>query len=57
MPRVAESGLESADDAARAVALGYDVALIGTALMRNADAAAAVAAFVSAGRTAAGGDA
>ena len=36
-PCVAESGVESAGQAARVAALGYDVALVGTALMRAAD--------------------
>ena len=54
LPRVAESGLKTPEDAARAVGLGYDVALIGTALMRHGDAAAAVSGFVAAGRAASG---
>ena len=54
VPRVAESGLEAPDDAARVVRLGYDVALIGTALMRHDAPAAAVGEFVAAGRDAAG---
>jgi indole-3-glycerol phosphate synthase len=36
-PRVAESGLASADDAARLAAAGYSMALVGTALMSSAD--------------------
>lgn len=35
--RVAESGLRTADDARRAASLGYDLALVGTALMRAGD--------------------
>jgi indole-3-glycerol phosphate synthase len=33
-PKVAESGLETGQDAKRLAALGYDLALVGTALMR-----------------------
>jgi len=47
--RVAESGLRSADDARRAAALGYDLALVGTALMRAGDPAALAAAMLAAG--------
>ncbi len=50
---VAESGLHGPRDAARAAALGYRAALVGTALMRAADPAALVAAMVAAGRDAA----
>jgi indole-3-glycerol phosphate synthase len=32
---VAESGLKTADDAARVAAMGYSMALVGTALMRQ----------------------
>jgi indole-3-glycerol phosphate synthase len=39
---VAESGLRSADDAATVAALGYRLALVGTALMRSADPQALV---------------
>ncbi|MEO1596310.1 MAG: indole-3-glycerol-phosphate synthase [Pseudomonadota bacterium] len=53
LPRVAESGLKLPADAARAVGFGYDVALIGTALMRRNDATQAVLEFVEAGRSAA----
>lgn len=35
LPRVAESGLESADDARRAAAAGYRAALVGGSLMRS----------------------
>lgn len=48
--RVAESGLREPQDAARAVELGYQAALIGTALMRSDSPTDAVAAFVRAGR-------
>ena len=40
---VAESGLNTAADAERVAALGYSVALVGTALMRSDDPAAIVA--------------
>lgn len=51
-PRVAESGLLTADDAARMVRAGYDVALVGGALMGTADPAALVADMLAAGRRA-----
>ena len=50
LPRVAESGLETAEDAARVAALGYGVALVGSALMRAADPAKLTAAMIEAGR-------
>jgi indole-3-glycerol phosphate synthase len=50
LPRVAESGLETAEDAARVAALGYRVALVGSALMRAADPAKLTAAMIEAGR-------
>lgn len=53
MPRVAESGLKTADDAARMVRAGYDMALVGGALMSAPDPGALVAAMLSAGRAAA----
>lgn len=46
---VAESGLKTPDDAARAAALGYRLALVGTALMRSSDPAALVAGMREAG--------
>jgi len=49
-PAVAESGVQSAADAARVAALGYRLALVGTSLMQHADAAGAVAALLAAGR-------
>jgi indole-3-glycerol phosphate synthase len=48
--RVAESGIDSAADAARVAALGYDCVLVGTALMREADPGPAVAQMLAAGR-------
>jgi indole-3-glycerol phosphate synthase len=53
MPRVAESGLETADDAARMVRAGYDMALVGGALMSAPDPGALVSAMLAAGRAAA----
>jgi indole-3-glycerol phosphate synthase len=46
---VAESGLNTAEDAANAAALGYHLALVGTALMRSADPAALIAEMRAAG--------
>ena len=39
---VAESGLKTADDAARVAAKGYRLALVGTALMRAEDPGALI---------------
>ncbi len=50
VPRVAESGVASADDAARLVRAGYDMALIGSALMTTDDPAALLSAMLAAGR-------
>jgi indole-3-glycerol phosphate synthase len=47
---VAESGLRVADDAARVAGYGYDMALVGTALMRSDDPAALIAAMRASGR-------
>lgn len=47
--RVAESGLRTADDARRAGAMGYDMALVGTALMRAGDAEELACAMLAAG--------
>ena len=52
VPRVAESGLLDSAAAARAAASGYDLGLVGTALMRERDPSAAVAAMIKAGRAA-----
>jgi indole-3-glycerol phosphate synthase len=52
VPRVAESGLLDPTDAARASAWGYELGLVGTALMRQKDPSAAVAAMIAAGRAA-----
>jgi indole-3-glycerol phosphate synthase len=53
IPRVAESGVESASQAARVAGLGYGLALVGTALMRAPDPAAQVAGLLAAGRASA----
>ncbi|MEX2124384.1 MAG: indole-3-glycerol phosphate synthase TrpC [Woeseia sp.] len=50
---VAESGLRTAEDAAAVASLGYRVALVGSALMRNADPAALIADMLAAGRASA----
>ena len=52
LPRVAESGLESPADCARMVAAGYDMALVGGALMSAPDPAAMVRAMLAVGRSA-----
>jgi len=39
LPRVAESGMHTAEDVRRAAACGYGLALVGTALMKAADPA------------------
>jgi indole-3-glycerol phosphate synthase len=51
MTRVAESGIETPDDAARVARLGYSAALVGSALMRSADPGALVAGMIAAGRS------
>jgi indole-3-glycerol phosphate synthase len=55
VPAVAESGLHTPADAAAAAALGYRLALVGTALMRAADPAALAGAMLAAGRGAVAG--
>jgi indole-3-glycerol phosphate synthase len=52
VPAVAESGLRVAADAAAAAALGYRLALVGTALMRATDPEKLVTAMLAAGRQA-----
>ncbi len=52
--RVAESGVGSAADAARVAAAGYDLALVGSALMTGGDPAVLVRDMLGAGRGAAG---
>ncbi len=50
VPRVAESGVATPEDAARLKAAGYDMALIGSALMTTEDPAALLSAMIAAGR-------
>ncbi len=50
--RVAESGVAGAADAARIAAAGYDLALVGSALMTGPDPAALARAMLAAGRAA-----
>jgi indole-3-glycerol phosphate synthase len=52
VPRVAESGVVSADDARRVAAAGYELALVGSALMQGGDPGALAAAMLQAGRAA-----
>ena len=52
VPRVAESGVVSADDAGRVAAAGYELALVGSALMQGGDPGALAAAMLHAGRAA-----
>jgi indole-3-glycerol phosphate synthase len=50
--RVAESGVATAADAARLAAAGYDLALVGSALMSSVDPAQLTGAMLAAGRSA-----
>lgn len=50
LPWVAESGVQTAEQARHVADLGYRLALVGTALMRSDDPSAAVTALISAGR-------
>lgn len=50
LPTVAESGLTSASDAATVSELGYELALVGSSLMRAADPERALRDFLAAGR-------
>lgn len=52
VPRVAESGVVSADDARRVAAVGYELALVGSALMQGGDPGTLAAAMLQAGRAA-----
>jgi indole-3-glycerol phosphate synthase len=52
VPRVAESGVATAEDAARLARAGYDLALIGSALMTADNPAMLLAAMIVAGRRA-----
>ncbi len=51
VPRVAESGLATPEDAGRMAALGYQVALVGSALMQADDPSKLTAAMIDAGRS------
>jgi indole-3-glycerol phosphate synthase len=52
IPRVAESGVGSAEDARRVAEAGYDLALVGSALMSGNDPATLAGAMLSAARAA-----
>jgi indole-3-glycerol phosphate synthase len=52
IPRVAESGVASAEDARRMAEAGYDLALVGSALMSGDDPAPLASAMLSAARSA-----
>ena len=52
MPRVAESGIATPDDCADAARAGYDLALVGSALMRARDPAAIIRTMRAAARSA-----
>jgi indole-3-glycerol phosphate synthase len=52
VPRVAESGVATAEDARRVAAAGYDMALVGSALMSGADPGALAREMILAGRRA-----
>ncbi len=52
VPRVAESGLDTAADAARLAAAGYDLARVGSALMKHAAPGELLGAMLEAGRRA-----
>ncbi len=55
IPRVAESGVGSAEDARRLAQAGYDLALVGSALMRDSDPTALAQAMLRAARSARSG--
>jgi indole-3-glycerol phosphate synthase len=50
LPRVAESGVGSPQDAARLAACGYELALIGSALMTSDNPQGLLSSMISAGR-------
>jgi indole-3-glycerol phosphate synthase len=52
VPRVAESGVATAEDARRIAAAGYDMALVGSALMSGPDPKALAREMLLAGRRA-----
>ena len=55
VPRVAESGVATAQDAARVAAAGYDLALVGSALMSVENPRALLSAMLAGARDALGG--
>jgi indole-3-glycerol phosphate synthase len=52
IPRVAESGIETAHDCAHVARAGFEFALVGSALMKSPDPAQLVAGMLAAGRSA-----
>jgi indole-3-glycerol phosphate synthase len=50
VPRVAESGVGNGEDARRVAAAGYELALVGSALMTASDARAMAAEMLEGGR-------
>ena len=56
LPAVAESGIDDADDIVAVASLGYRAALVGSALMRAADASQELAAMAAAGAQAVRGE-
>jgi indole-3-glycerol phosphate synthase len=52
LPAVAESGIDNTGDIEAVAGLGYELALVGSALMRDGEPGRAVADFVAAGRRA-----
>src|SRR5262249_25804491 len=50
VPRVAESGVGTAEDARRVAAAGYELALVGSALMQGGDPGALAKAMLESGR-------
>ncbi|MEQ9586307.1 MAG: indole-3-glycerol phosphate synthase TrpC [Phycisphaerales bacterium] len=54
VPKIAESGIATGRDAAAVATLGYDGALVGTALMRSDNPGALARAMIEAGRAARG---
>jgi indole-3-glycerol phosphate synthase len=53
VPHVAESGVATAADAQRLVRCGYDMALVGSALMQSTDPLEVARSMLAAGRAAA----
>jgi indole-3-glycerol phosphate synthase len=52
MPRVAESGIQTTRDVETIARLGFSLALVGSALMRDSNVEATVSKFIAAGRNA-----